>query len=124
MPAPIGMSTASSVDAPTTMLTTILRPRRFRFIAPRSTHRLRIERWKTVIFLLVILAYLLDHKASSPPVGARAADAGWGGPLWSPASCSSGSHLAGTIPSLPSPSVGTMGGCEDRWGPCACPPSS
>src|SRR5205085_10056715 len=34
----------------------------------------------------------------STSVGARAADEGLGGPLWSPASCSSDSNLAGTRP--------------------------
>ena len=57
MPAPIGTSIASSMNAATTMLTTILKLRRFRFRAPCSTHRLRIERWKTIIFLLEILTY-------------------------------------------------------------------
>src|SRR5437588_3503409 len=34
----------------------------------------------------------------STSVGARAADEGLGGPLWSPASCSTDSNLAGTRP--------------------------
>src|SRR5207302_9349811 len=38
----------------------------------------------------------------STSVGARAADVGLGGPLWSPASCSSGFHVGGTR-ALPHP---------------------
>src|SRR6266567_4677774 len=39
----------------------------------------------------------------STSVGARAADVGLGGPLWSPASCSSGSNLGGTRSPIPTP---------------------
>src|SRR2546430_1614014 len=40
----------------------------------------------------------------STSVGARAADGGLGGPLWSPASCSSGFHVGGTRV-LPNPTL-------------------
>src|SRR5438045_9767330 len=38
------------------------------------------------------------RKGPSTSVGARAVDEGKGGPLWSPASCSSGSHFGETRP--------------------------
>src|SRR6266571_7434921 len=48
------------------------------------------------------------RKSASISVGARAADVGLGGPLWSPASCSFGSPL-GKHDHLPPPTVDHKG---------------
>src|SRR6266566_1208667 len=62
--------------------------RRFEFLGDREGRPIRINR----------------RTSPSTSVGARAADVGLGGPLGSPASCSSGFHVGGTRV-LPNPTL-------------------